>query len=147
MQKPAFLPLLRDLARCYQTFEWYSSQHIRSLDLTACQFDIIVTLGNTAGMSFRELGNRTLITKGTLTGVINRLEDKNIVQHTTDVNDGRSQIVCLTESGVELFQQVFPAHLAHMEKAFRGIDETEIYEMRKMLTRLGEAFQSPKESI
>ena len=33
-------------------------------------FDIIVTLGNTPGLSFKELGQRTLITKGTLTGVV-----------------------------------------------------------------------------
>ena len=32
----------------------------------------IATLGNTPGMSYKELGDKTLITKGTLTGVIER---------------------------------------------------------------------------
>ena len=34
--------------------------------LTHAQFDIIATLGNTPGMSYKELGDKTLITKGTL---------------------------------------------------------------------------------
>jgi DNA-binding MarR family transcriptional regulator len=73
LPREPFLPMLRELARCYQAFESYSGLHIRSLDLTPSQFDIVATLGNTAGMSFKELGVKTLITKGTLTGVVYRL--------------------------------------------------------------------------
>jgi hypothetical protein len=51
-QKP-FLPLMYELVRAYQTFEAYSAAHIRTLGLTAPQFDIVATLGNTEGMSFR----------------------------------------------------------------------------------------------
>ena len=71
--------MLYELVRAYQAFESYSAAHIRNLGLTAPQFDIIATLGNTSGMSFKDLGEKTLITKGTLTGVIDRLEDKALV--------------------------------------------------------------------
>ena len=55
-----FLPMLRELARCYQAFEAYSGAHVRSLGLTPSQFDIVATLGNTPGLSFKELGEKTL---------------------------------------------------------------------------------------
>ena len=90
------LPVLRDLADAYQAFEAYSSVHIRSLDLTPAQFDIIATLGNTPGMPLKELGEKTLITKGTLTGVVDRLTDKGLVLRVASPSDGRSQIVELT---------------------------------------------------
>ena len=80
MTPTPFLPTLRELASAYQAFEAYSAVHIRTLDLTPAQFDIIATLGNTPGMPFKELGEKTLITKGTLTGVVNRLTDKKLVQ-------------------------------------------------------------------
>jgi DNA-binding MarR family transcriptional regulator len=35
-----------------------SRSHIRTLDLTPSQFDIVATLGNTDGMSFKELGEK-----------------------------------------------------------------------------------------
>ena len=59
--------------QCYQAFEAYSAAHVRELGLTPPQFDIIATLGNTDGMTATELGEKTLITKGTLTGVVDRL--------------------------------------------------------------------------
>src|SRR4051812_12875093 len=90
-----FLSALRELVQCYQAFERYSSMHILTLDLTPPQFDVIATLGNTEGMTFRELGERTLITKGTLTGVVDRLEAKEIVVRESSPKDGRSTIVRL----------------------------------------------------
>src|SRR5512135_2776596 len=117
--KPAvFLPAIRELVRCYQAFESYSSRHVRSLGLTSPQFDIIATLGNTPGMTFRELGEKTLITKGTLTGVVDRLEAKKLVRRVASPTDGRCQIVQLTARGEALFTKVFPAHLSHIGDAF-----------------------------
>ncbi len=145
MSKPAFLPLIRELARTYQAFESYSTRHVRTMGLTSCQFDIIATLGNTEGMNFRELGERTLITKGTLTGVVDRLEDKKLVRRVADPRDGRSQIVQLTSAGEEMFARVFPEHLAYMEQAFAALPEAEQRSMRDMLVRLGALFLVPRE--
>ncbi|HRK57367.1 MAG TPA: MarR family winged helix-turn-helix transcriptional regulator, partial [Burkholderiaceae bacterium] len=64
---PRFLATVRELVRCYQAFEHYSDQQIRRFGLTPPQFDLIATLGNTAGLSPKVLGEKTLITKGTLT--------------------------------------------------------------------------------
>jgi len=137
-QKP-FIPVLRELARAYQDFESYSAPHVRSLGLTPSQFDIVATLGNTSGMSFKELGEKTLITKGTLTGVVDRLEAKNLVRRVASVSDGRSQIVQLTRKGEALFERIFPAHLSHLERAFADFAQSELDGMEAMLKRLREA--------
>ena len=76
MIEEPFLPSLRELVRCYQTFSAYSAAHLRTLGLTPPQFDIVATLGNTPGMTPKEVGEKTLITKGTLTGVVDRLAAK-----------------------------------------------------------------------
>ena len=80
MVRERYLRTLRALAESYHAFERYSAAQVRAFGLTPAQFDIIATLGNTDGMSFRELGEKTLITKGTLTGVVNRLEARGMVK-------------------------------------------------------------------
>jgi DNA-binding MarR family transcriptional regulator len=135
-----FLPLLRELAGTYQAFEVYSSAHVRSLSLTPAQFDIVATLGNTAGMSPKELGEKTLITKGTLTGVVDRLVDKKLARRSASPSDGRCQIVQLTAQGEKLFARIFPAHMAHMERAFAGFSTSELAEMTAIMQRLREVF-------
>jgi len=141
LRKP-FLPVLYELVRAYQAFEVYSAAHIRNLGLTAPQFDIIATLGNTDGMSFRDLGEKTLITKGTLTGVVDRLEAKALVQRVASVSDGRSQIVRLTQAGEAMFAQVFPAHLQHLQCVFANYAPAELEQAAAVLRQLKVAFNN-----
>lgn len=140
MSREPFLPMLRELARCYQAFEAYSSAHIRSMKLTPSQFDIVATLGNTAGMSFKELGEKTLITKGTLTGVVDRLEAQKLVRRSASREDGRSMIVSLTPAGERLFERVFTAHLAHMRQALGKLDREQLARIESALRGLRETF-------
>jgi DNA-binding MarR family transcriptional regulator len=142
MDAKPFLPCLNELVRCYQAFEAYSTAHIRTLDLTAPQFDIIATLGNTPGMTPKELGEQTLITKGTLTGIIDRLEARDLVRRTAHSSDRRSQIVQLTESGHALFATIFPEHMAHLRKAFTAFTAQDYQTIEAALARLREAFAS-----
>jgi DNA-binding MarR family transcriptional regulator len=109
------LAVIRELVRAYQAFEAYSSARIREMGLTPPQFDVIATLGNTPGMSFKELGEKTLITKGTLTGVVDRLQEKGLVSRETAPDDRRSFTAKLTQKGEQLFEAAFPAQVAHMK--------------------------------
>ena len=136
MSQKSFIPVLRELARAYQAFESYSASHIRTLGLTPPQFDIVATLGNTDGMSFKELGEKTLITKGTLTGVVDRLEAKSLVRRIASPSDGRSQTVQLTRKGEMLFAKIFPAHLAYVGQAFTAFPQEDINSMETALRRL-----------
>jgi DNA-binding MarR family transcriptional regulator len=134
-----FLSVLRELVQCYQAFERYSAAHIRTLELTPPQFDVVATLGNTKGMTFRELGERTLITKGTLTGVVDRLEAKGIVTRQDCPADGRSTIVHLTRQGEKIFDQAFPAHISHLREAFGQVCEKELSALEHGLSILRKA--------
>ncbi|AXT45231.1 MULTISPECIES: MarR family winged helix-turn-helix transcriptional regulator [Chromobacterium] len=136
----SFLPVVHELARTYQAFEQFASQHIRQLGLTPPQFDVVATLGHSKGMNCKELSDRTLITKGTLTGVIDRLEDKGLVTRTMQPNDRRSVFVSLTQHGERLFDQAFPAHIDYMQIAFKRFGEHDLSGFCQELGRLREGF-------
>ncbi len=136
MSPSIFLPLLRELSSAYQAFEVYSSAHIRLLGLTPSQFDIIATLGNTSGMSPKDLGEKTLITKGTLTGVVDRLVNKKLVRRIASSGDRRCQVIQLTLQGEKLFARIFPEHLAYMERAFVRLPQKDLIGMTESLRRL-----------
>jgi len=141
MDNRSFLSVVRELARSYQAFESYSSRHVRSLGLTSSQFDIIATLGNTDGMTFKQLGEMTLITKGTLTGVVDRLAAKRLVRRLASHEDGRSQIVQLTDAGQAMFERIFPSALAHLGKAFAGMSTAELGKTQIVLQELTKRFK------
>jgi MarR family transcriptional regulator, 2-MHQ and catechol-resistance regulon repressor len=131
-----YLKSIRLLAECMQGFERLSGEHVRQCGLTHAQFDIIATLGNTPGMSYKELGDRTLITKGTLTGVIERLEQKGLVERKRNAEDKRSFYVRLTAQGEQLFREVFPVVVAKGGKVFGQYSEADFDALEKTLAGL-----------
>lgn len=137
--KEAFIPTMRELARSYQAFSICSEAHLRELGLTPSQFDVIASLGNTNGLSMSELGEKTLITKGTLTGVIDRLEKKYLVQREVPPDNRRSVIVSLTLEGEKMFEQVFPVHIAYLKERFERLEPSELELLRILLSRLRQA--------
>ena len=142
MTKMNFLPTLRTLVSAYQTFERYSSPDVTAMALTTTQFDVIATLGNQPPMTCTELGEKTLVTKGTLTGMLERLEVKGILERKLNPGDARSQMIGLTLDGQALFEKVFPAHLRHLEKAFSKLSDKELAEVTKSLQAINTIFSN-----
>ena len=136
----AFVPTMRELVRTYQAFAAYSEAHVRQFELTPSQFDVIATLGNTNGMSMSQIGEKTLITKGTLTGVIDRLIKKGLVMRENPPGDRRSVIVYLTTKGQQVFKQVFPAHITYLKTQFDKLEPSELELLKILLGRLRQNF-------
>ncbi|WP_225587743.1 MarR family winged helix-turn-helix transcriptional regulator [Methylomonas fluvii] len=130
---------MRQLLRTHQAFLSYAARHVHRLELTLPQYDVIITLGKTVGMQPKKLGEETLITKGTLTGVVSRLEDKGLVERSASKKDGRSQIIRLTDAGRAIYEQTFPEHLAHIGRLFDDYVPEDIAKLEADLQRLHEA--------
>jgi DNA-binding MarR family transcriptional regulator len=135
-----FLPSLRSLVSSYQAFERYSAPHIKGLGLTLTQFDVLATLGNQPPMSCKQLGEKTLVTKGTLTGVLERLEVKGLIQRQSNAEDARSQLIGLTQDGQALFEKVFPVHLEYLNQAFKKLSPEQLNQLEESLKLLKDIF-------
>jgi MarR family 2-MHQ and catechol resistance regulon transcriptional repressor len=131
-----FLKSVRLLAECMQGFERFTAESVRECGLTPPQFDIIATLGNTPGMCCKDLGEKTLITKGTLTGVIDRLELKGLVARERSGNDKRSFFVRLTPAGEAMFDDVFPKVIAQAKTMFSTYGENDLAGVEATLASL-----------
>jgi MarR family transcriptional regulator, 2-MHQ and catechol-resistance regulon repressor len=136
-----FLRTIRLLAECFQAFELRSGRHVRKLGVTPAQFDIIATLGRTEGMSFTDLAEKTLITKGTLSGVIDRMQARGLVSRTPVAGDGRKVLVSLTREGERLFEIIFPEHIDYLQKRFAGFSNDDLEKFDQQLKRVRDALK------
>ena len=85
------LKVIRPLVEAYLAFSRTDNRHIRAMKLTPSQFDVIATLGDTDGLTCSELSEATLVTKGTLTGVLDRLAAKGLIRRDRVARDRRSR--------------------------------------------------------
>lgn len=138
--KASFMPLMRELVRAYQAFTRYDAAGYRDSGLTTPQADVIFTLGNTEGLTFGEIGRKTLITKGTLTGVVDRLASKGLVRRVACPEDRRCMRVRLTRAGTALFEREFPRQIQYLKARFDRLSKTEQREALRSLEKLKAIF-------
>lgn len=139
--KEPFLSVLRELARTYQAFSSFDENYIRQLDLTVPQYDVICTLGNTPGMMMGQLAEKTLVTKGTLTGIVDRLEKKGLVRREVPPDNRRCFIIVLTPAGEQVFEDVFPTHINCLKQRFSHLSTEQLQQIQTSLQQLRSVFQ------
>lgn len=137
-----FVKVVRPLVEAFYAFLSKEDRHVRSLGLTLSQFDVIATLGDTNGMTCKQLSEQTLVTKGTLTGVLDRLEAKGLVERVASQEDRRVTIIRLTPKGEKKFRETFPTHIYYLKPFFeRALTPAEMKTLRALLLRLKESFE------
>jgi DNA-binding MarR family transcriptional regulator len=72
---------------------------LRRVGLTYPQYLVMLVLWQEDGISVSSVGERLFLDSATLTPLLKRLENMQLVQRTRDVNDERSVIVTLTDAG------------------------------------------------
>ncbi len=138
--RETFLPVMRELVRTYQAFSAYDAVGYADVNLTVPQADVIFTLGNTRGLTCKQIGEKTLITKGTLTGILDRLEAKSLIRRVQLAEDRRSTRIQLTDAGERVYEREFPRQIAHLKKRFQRLSGSELREIQRSLRKLREVF-------
>lgn len=136
-----YLKLVRPLVEAYSAFWRADNRHIRSMRLTPSQFDVVATLGDTPGMTCSELSAKTLVTKGTLTGVLDRLSAKGLIRREAVKNDRRCTTIRLTAKGEALFRKTYAEHIAFLRPFFeRAASRQDVDQAVAFLRRLRDSF-------
>ena len=137
-----FLPLMAELSAAYQAFSLYDAEGLRKSGsgLTPSQARVIFALGGTDGMTCKDIGDITLITKGTLTGVVDRLEGKGGVERWSVEGDGRKTIVALTRKGERVYEKEFPRHVEFLKSKFDGLSARDRNQATQLLQKIKSLF-------
>jgi MarR family transcriptional regulator, 2-MHQ and catechol-resistance regulon repressor len=108
-------------------------------DLTFAQVDVLgaVARAEGASLSCSEIAERTLITKGGITGILDRLEARGLVKRIPSRDDRRSVLVRLSAKGVELLHKLYPeqerCNRSLFEKAFKPEQMKEFSKLLEVL--------------
>ena len=113
----------------------------QAYDLTVSQIDVLRTLAAAQGegLTCSEIADRTLVTKGGITGILDRLEARGLIKRTQSRDDRRSVNVRLSAKGVELYRKFYP-ELARsnrylLERAFKPEQMKEFSKLLEILIR------------
>ena len=103
--------------------------------LNVGEFDVLATLrrsGQPYQLTPTELFNTLMVSSGTMTHRIDRLEQADLVKRIPDPSDRRGTLIQLTNKGFNVIEKAVEAHVANMHRLLSGLEEAE----RKVLVQL-----------
>jgi DNA-binding MarR family transcriptional regulator len=106
------------------------------LGMSLSEVDVLAALARSeAGLNCSEIAETTLITKGGITGILDRLEARGFVQRLPSREDRRSIRIQLTEKGVEFCRELFAKLVNDDEEIFaKALNPAQIKQLSKLLT-------------
>jgi DNA-binding MarR family transcriptional regulator len=128
-----------DFLRISNLLSRYGAKMVTEVGLTSIQQWVILrTIIEKGDISIGDLKEETLVTKQNMTGMINRLQQANLVALFTDPEDKRRTRVKVTEEGQRVYEQLSSSRNEFNLKTYNIYNDQEILVLNNLLCRLVE---------
>jgi MarR family 2-MHQ and catechol resistance regulon transcriptional repressor len=117
-------------ARAVQAF---AEKSITDLEIGGSDFAVLEALLHKGPLPVNEIGKKVLLTSGSITVAVDRLEKKGLVERRAHGTDRRARIVHLTKEGRKLITRAYTQHAEDLE---RLVSASLIPKEREILIRL-----------
>ena len=112
-------------------------------DLENWGFDVLAALrraGTPYQLSPGQLMQETMVTSGTITNRLDRLEELGLVKRKADPNDGRGSLVTLTKSGIRAVDSAMEDLLAREREFLQSLSKADRAQLAATLAELAAPF-------
>jgi MarR family transcriptional regulator, 2-MHQ and catechol-resistance regulon repressor len=110
---------------------------VSGLGLGLSDFAVLEVLLHKGAQPVNVIGKKVLLTSGSITTAIDRLESRKLVHRTPHPEDQRARLVQLTGRGKRLIEDAFQQHVFDMEKTMAVLTPGERLELTCLLKKLG----------
>jgi len=125
------------LWRAARAIEQNAINSVLGLGLGLSEFAVLEVLLHKGPLPVNVIGKKVLLTSGSITAAIDRLESRNLVHRTADPQDRRARIVHLTETGKRLIEDGIQRHAIDLEETLAVLKPGERMELIRLLKKAG----------
>lgn len=143
----ASLKLMVVLSKAYKSMMEEASKDIKNYGLSPSEFGIMEVLYTKGKVALQQIGEKMLITSGTMTYNVDKLEKRDLIKRIPCQEDRRVIYAELTVKGREMFDLIFPQHTANMQQMMSGLSKDQKQELIQLLKQLGKGEHSHDQHI
>jgi len=125
------------LTRAQAAIEAHARADISRHGLTLGEFGILEALYHKGPLLLGEVQKKILVSSGGITYLVDRLEERGLVERRDCPTDRRARYAALTPEGEALISRIFPDHVRALEAALSGLDLEEKRAAIPLLRKLG----------
>ncbi|THE13151.1 MarR family transcriptional regulator [Bacillus timonensis] len=111
-------------------------------NLSITEFSVLEVLFHKGKQTIHQIGKSVLVTSGSMTYVIDKLEQKGLLKRSACPDDRRAIHVSLTTDGSELMNRIMPEHEDCVDSVFNSLNSQEVDTLIDLLKRVKEKVES-----
>ena len=128
------------LWKALHAVEEYAVSSVAELEIGATDFAVLEALLHKGPLPVNEIGKKVLLTSGSITTAVDRLESRELVERRAHGSDRRARIVHLTKQGRRLIARAYAQHAEDMERlAAASLTKAERATLIRLLKKIGYA--------
>lgn len=120
----------------------HAERSVARLDMGPSDFGVLETLLHKGPLPVNVIGRKVLLTSGSITTAVDRLEARGLVIRRDSADDRRARIVHLTPKGSALVRKAFAQHKRDMETVVSCLGKQEIETLARTLRKLGKSAEA-----
>lgn len=133
----ASLKLFVVLSKAYRSLMDRAVKDMKSYGLSSAEFMVLEVLYHRTRIPLQQIGEKILVTSGSITYNIDKLEKKGLLKRVPCSEDRRVTYAEITGEGRKLFDEIFPKHVSSLHTMMSGLDTAEKEQAIDWLKRLG----------
>ena len=106
---------------------------LKSIGLSIPQFDLLSTLSEREGATQQELAERLYVTKGNVSGLVDRLVEAGLVERRAAAGDRRSHALHHTGQGRELAERGIAAQRAYVTRTLGRLPDRDLATLERIV--------------
>lgn len=131
------LKLFIVLSRAYRAINENVNKKIQSYGLNPTEFAVLELLYHKGDQPLQQIGEKILLASGSITYVVDKLEQKNYLMRVACPNDRRVTFAQITEKGRKFIEDIFPEHEKRIHELMAELSTEEKETAIELLKRLG----------
>ncbi|WP_230530715.1 MarR family winged helix-turn-helix transcriptional regulator [Microvirga roseola] len=120
---------------------------LKELGLSIPQFDLLSTLTEREGLSQQELAERLYVTKGNVSGLLDRMVEAGLVERRSIPGDRRSNALHLTDKGRDLAEKGIAAQRAYVERTLGTLPPQDLVDLERIVLAWREKARVEEETM
>ncbi|MHB1439281.1 MAG: MarR family winged helix-turn-helix transcriptional regulator [Cuniculiplasma sp.] len=128
----------RTMVETWKVWKRGVEKNLQRIDLDSTEYSILRRLVECGSMPMVQMANQIMVTQGWITGLIDSMEERDLVERLRSKDDRRVIQLNITDRGKKVFEEAKKVHMEYIENCIKHMDKDTILKTIKLLKDLKE---------